>query len=171
MESSYFKEKPLRESPRSSQAQLFGVLSRLPFLSGVGALGYNLMELWGGWPAVQAHPVGCGPGQAGAVCQGLCGCFLATQAVCRVRGGEQRGIGVAPGPMTNAEWSSDPKHTSPTLGLPPIPWGALPHPALSRPLSAACEPELMPTFPHHRNKRATPATATGIEGQSKRCRP
>ncbi|KAI5938990.1 cyclin-dependent kinase 10 isoform X2 [Manis javanica] len=34
-----------------------------------------------------------------------------------------------------------------------------------------CEPELMPTFPHHRNKRATPATATGIEGQSKRCRP
>lgn len=48
MESSYFKEKPLRESPRSSQAQLFGVLGRLPFLSGLGVLGYNLMELWGG---------------------------------------------------------------------------------------------------------------------------
>nr|XP_051698014.1 cyclin-dependent kinase 10 isoform X5 [Oryctolagus cuniculus] len=31
-----------------------------------------------------------------------------------------------------------------------------------------CEPELMPTFPHHRNKRAAPATA---EGQSKRCKP
>lgn len=31
-----------------------------------------------------------------------------------------------------------------------------------------CEPELMPTFPHHRNKRAAPAAA---EGQSKRCRP
>ncbi|XP_053772179.1 cyclin-dependent kinase 10 isoform X3 [Desmodus rotundus] len=31
-----------------------------------------------------------------------------------------------------------------------------------------CEPELMPTFPHHRNKRATPATS---ESQSKRCRP
>uniref|UniRef100_A0A671F203 Cyclin dependent kinase 10 n=1 Tax=Rhinolophus ferrumequinum TaxID=59479 RepID=A0A671F203_RHIFE len=31
-----------------------------------------------------------------------------------------------------------------------------------------CEPELMPTFPHHRNKRAAPATA---ESQSKRCRP
>ncbi|EDL14419.1 mCG50348, isoform CRA_a [Mus musculus] len=29
-----------------------------------------------------------------------------------------------------------------------------------------CEPELMPTFPHHRNKRAAPAAA---EGQSKRC--
>ncbi|XP_062032409.1 cyclin-dependent kinase 10 isoform X1 [Lepus europaeus] len=31
-----------------------------------------------------------------------------------------------------------------------------------------CEPELMPTFPHHRNKRAATATA---EGQSKRCKP
>ncbi|XP_005411108.1 PREDICTED: cyclin-dependent kinase 10 isoform X2 [Chinchilla lanigera] len=31
-----------------------------------------------------------------------------------------------------------------------------------------CEPELMPTFPHHRNKRAAPSTA---EGQSKRCKP
>ncbi|KAG3256673.1 cyclin-dependent kinase 10 isoform X3 [Ictidomys tridecemlineatus] len=31
-----------------------------------------------------------------------------------------------------------------------------------------CEPELMPTFPHHRNKRAAPATA---ESQSKRCKP
>ncbi|XP_066098552.1 cyclin-dependent kinase 10 isoform X1 [Saccopteryx bilineata] len=31
-----------------------------------------------------------------------------------------------------------------------------------------CEPELMPTFPHHRNKRAAPATS---ESQSKRCRP
>lgn len=31
-----------------------------------------------------------------------------------------------------------------------------------------CEPELMPTFPHHRNKRAAPATS---EGQSKRCKP
>ncbi|XP_063134232.1 cyclin-dependent kinase 10 isoform X8 [Rattus norvegicus] len=31
-----------------------------------------------------------------------------------------------------------------------------------------CEPELMPTFPHHRNKRAAPAAT---EGQSKRCRP
>ncbi|XP_045149499.1 cyclin-dependent kinase 10 isoform X3 [Echinops telfairi] len=37
-----------------------------------------------------------------------------------------------------------------------------------------CEPELMPTFPHHRNKRATPATtatATATEGPSKRARP
>nr|XP_012417101.1 PREDICTED: cyclin-dependent kinase 10 isoform X1 [Odobenus rosmarus divergens] len=31
-----------------------------------------------------------------------------------------------------------------------------------------CEPELMPTFPHHRNKRAIPATS---EGQGKRCKP
>ncbi|ELW62867.1 cyclin-dependent kinase 10 isoform X1 [Tupaia chinensis] len=31
-----------------------------------------------------------------------------------------------------------------------------------------CEPELMPTFPHHRNKRAAPAVT---EGQTKRCRP
>ncbi|CAK7317354.1 Cyclin-dependent kinase 10 [Vulpes lagopus] len=31
-----------------------------------------------------------------------------------------------------------------------------------------CEPELMPTFPHHRNKRAILATS---EGQSKRCKP
>ncbi|KAM7058388.1 cyclin-dependent kinase 10 isoform 3-T3 [Molossus nigricans] len=31
-----------------------------------------------------------------------------------------------------------------------------------------CEPELMPTFPHHRNKRAAAATS---ESQSKRCRP
>uniref|UniRef100_A0A452TV53 Cyclin-dependent kinase 10 n=1 Tax=Ursus maritimus TaxID=29073 RepID=A0A452TV53_URSMA len=31
-----------------------------------------------------------------------------------------------------------------------------------------CEPELMPTFPHHRNKRAVPATS---EGQGKRCKP
>nr|XP_055088845.1 cyclin-dependent kinase 10 isoform X5 [Symphalangus syndactylus] len=31
-----------------------------------------------------------------------------------------------------------------------------------------CEPELMPTFPHHRNKRAAAATS---EGQSKRCKP
>ncbi|GAB5582592.1 cyclin-dependent kinase 10 isoform X3 [Prionailurus iriomotensis] len=31
-----------------------------------------------------------------------------------------------------------------------------------------CEPELMPTFPHHRNKRAVPATC---EAQSKRCKP
>ncbi|XP_015427487.1 PREDICTED: cyclin-dependent kinase 10 [Myotis davidii] len=31
-----------------------------------------------------------------------------------------------------------------------------------------CEPELMPTFPHHRNKRAAPAVS---ESQSKRCRP
>ncbi|XP_012891111.1 PREDICTED: cyclin-dependent kinase 10 [Dipodomys ordii] len=31
-----------------------------------------------------------------------------------------------------------------------------------------CEPELMPTFPHHRNKRAAPATA---EGQSRRGKP
>ncbi|XP_026634387.1 cyclin-dependent kinase 10 isoform X1 [Microtus ochrogaster] len=31
-----------------------------------------------------------------------------------------------------------------------------------------CEPELMPTFPHHRNKRAAPAAT---EGQSKRCKP
>lgn len=35
-------------------------------------------------------------------------------------------------------------------------------------LPAACEPELMPTFPHHRNKRAVPATS---EGQGKRCKP
>ncbi|XP_017917400.1 PREDICTED: cyclin-dependent kinase 10 isoform X1 [Capra hircus] len=34
-----------------------------------------------------------------------------------------------------------------------------------------CEPELMPTFPHHRNKRATPATSLGTESQSRRCRP
>ncbi|XP_016067767.1 PREDICTED: cyclin-dependent kinase 10 isoform X2 [Miniopterus natalensis] len=31
-----------------------------------------------------------------------------------------------------------------------------------------CEPELMPTFPHHRNKRAAPAAS---ESHSKRCRP
>ncbi|XP_022367091.1 cyclin-dependent kinase 10 isoform X7 [Enhydra lutris kenyoni] len=31
-----------------------------------------------------------------------------------------------------------------------------------------CEPELMPTFPHHRNKQAAPATS---EGQGKRCKP
>ncbi|ERE80618.1 cyclin-dependent kinase 10 [Cricetulus griseus] len=31
-----------------------------------------------------------------------------------------------------------------------------------------CEPELMPTFPHHRNKRAAPAAT---EGQNKRCKP
>ncbi|XP_070258990.1 cyclin-dependent kinase 10 isoform X4 [Myotis yumanensis] len=31
-----------------------------------------------------------------------------------------------------------------------------------------CEPELMPTFPHHRNKRAAPTVS---ESQSKRCRP
>uniref|UniRef100_A0A8C9DJR6 Cyclin dependent kinase 10 n=1 Tax=Prolemur simus TaxID=1328070 RepID=A0A8C9DJR6_PROSS len=31
-----------------------------------------------------------------------------------------------------------------------------------------CEPELMPTFPHHRNKRAAPAAS---EGQTKRCKP
>ncbi|XP_008561664.1 PREDICTED: cyclin-dependent kinase 10 isoform X3 [Galeopterus variegatus] len=31
-----------------------------------------------------------------------------------------------------------------------------------------CEPELMPTFPHHRNKRAAPTTS---EGQSKRSKP
>ncbi|XP_021084682.2 cyclin-dependent kinase 10 isoform X1 [Mesocricetus auratus] len=31
-----------------------------------------------------------------------------------------------------------------------------------------CEPELMPTFPHHRNKRAAPAAT---DGQSKRCKP
>uniref|UniRef100_A0A8C6QMW8 Protein kinase domain-containing protein n=1 Tax=Nannospalax galili TaxID=1026970 RepID=A0A8C6QMW8_NANGA len=30
-----------------------------------------------------------------------------------------------------------------------------------------CEPELMPTFPHHRNKHAAPAV---VEGQSKRCK-
>lgn len=35
-------------------------------------------------------------------------------------------------------------------------------------LPAACEPELMPTFPHHRNKRAVPATS---EAQGKRCKP
>uniref|UniRef100_A0AAA9SS41 Cyclin dependent kinase 10 n=1 Tax=Bos taurus TaxID=9913 RepID=A0AAA9SS41_BOVIN len=34
-----------------------------------------------------------------------------------------------------------------------------------------CEPELMPTFPHHRNKRATPATSLGTESQSRRGRP
>lgn len=39
------------------------------------------------------------------------------------------------------------------------------------PPSPACEPELMPTFPHHRNKRAAPAASSGAEAQSKRCRP
>ncbi|KAB1260995.1 Cyclin-dependent kinase 10 [Camelus dromedarius] len=34
-----------------------------------------------------------------------------------------------------------------------------------------CEPELMPTFPHHRNKRAAPATSSGTESQSRRCKP
>uniref|UniRef100_F7DUF8 Cyclin-dependent kinase 10 n=3 Tax=Ornithorhynchus anatinus TaxID=9258 RepID=F7DUF8_ORNAN len=39
-----------------------------------------------------------------------------------------------------------------------------------------CEPELMPTFPHHRNKRAAPAAptttaVTGAETQSKRSKP
>lgn len=46
--------------------------------------------------------------------------------------------------------------------------GLRPLPGADGPLSAACEPELMPTFPHHRNKRAAPATS---ESQSKRCRP
>ncbi|KAM6353225.1 LOW QUALITY PROTEIN: cyclin-dependent kinase 10 [Alca torda] len=32
-----------------------------------------------------------------------------------------------------------------------------------------CEPELMPTFPHHRNKRAT--TSAGTESQAKRSKP
>lgn len=32
----------------------------------------------------------------------------------------------------------------------------------------ACEPELMPTFPHHRNKRAAGA---GPESQAKRSKP
>lgn len=41
-------------------------------------------------------------------------------------------------------------------------------PQCSHPLPTACEPELMPTFPHHRNKRAVP---TMPENQSKRCRP
>ncbi|KAM4722358.1 cyclin-dependent kinase 10 [Rhinophrynus dorsalis] len=31
-----------------------------------------------------------------------------------------------------------------------------------------CEPQLMPTFPHHRNKRVS---STGAESQSKRCKP
>ncbi|XP_061029141.1 cyclin-dependent kinase 10 isoform X1 [Eubalaena glacialis] len=34
-----------------------------------------------------------------------------------------------------------------------------------------CEPELMPTFPHHRNKRAAPAASSGAESQSRRCKP
>ncbi|XP_057569491.1 cyclin-dependent kinase 10 isoform X5 [Hippopotamus amphibius kiboko] len=34
-----------------------------------------------------------------------------------------------------------------------------------------CEPELMPTFPHHRNKRAALATSLGAESQSRRCKP
>ncbi|XP_043843936.1 cyclin-dependent kinase 10 isoform X2 [Dromiciops gliroides] len=35
-----------------------------------------------------------------------------------------------------------------------------------------CEPELMPTFPHHRNKRAASAAATtGVESQGKRSKP
>ncbi|KAK2530178.1 Cdk10 [Columba guinea] len=33
-----------------------------------------------------------------------------------------------------------------------------------------CEPELMPTFPHHRNKRAA-ATSAGTESQAKRTKP
>ncbi|XP_065601411.1 cyclin-dependent kinase 10 isoform X2 [Cyrtonyx montezumae] len=33
-----------------------------------------------------------------------------------------------------------------------------------------CEPELMPTFPHHRNKRAA-STSTGTESQAKRAKP
>ncbi|NXD73747.1 CDK10 kinase, partial [Eolophus roseicapillus] len=33
-----------------------------------------------------------------------------------------------------------------------------------------CEPELMPTFPHHRNKRVA-ATSVGIESQAKRSKP
>lgn len=36
--------------------------------------------------------------------------------------------------------------------------------------SPACEPELMPTFPHHRNKRAA-STSTGTETQAKRAKP
>ncbi|XP_072492478.1 cyclin-dependent kinase 10 isoform X1 [Notamacropus eugenii] len=40
-------------------------------------------------------------------------------------------------------------------------------------LPTACEPELMPTFPHHRNKRAATSTTTiaGAENQSKRSKP
>ncbi|KAG8508149.1 Cyclin-dependent kinase 10 [Galemys pyrenaicus] len=34
-----------------------------------------------------------------------------------------------------------------------------------------CEPELMPTFPHHRNKRAAPTMSSGAEAQSKRSKP
>uniref|UniRef100_A0A5S6KSK6 Folliculin n=1 Tax=Xenopus tropicalis TaxID=8364 RepID=A0A5S6KSK6_XENTR len=36
------------------------------------------------------------------------------------------------------------------------------------PFSSACEPQLMPTFPHHRNKRAS---GTGTESQCKRSKP
>lgn len=32
----------------------------------------------------------------------------------------------------------------------------------------ACEPELMPTFPHHRNKRVA---STAMESQAKRSKP
>lgn len=48
-------------------------------------------------------------------------------------------------------------------------WGAL-VPADPSPLPAACEPELMPTFPHHRNKRAA-AGGAGPESQAKRSKP
>lgn len=48
-------------------------------------------------------------------------------------------------------------------------WGAL-GPAEPCFCPAACEPELMPTFPHHRNKRAA-ATSTGTETQAKRGKP
>ncbi|XP_025940637.1 cyclin-dependent kinase 10 isoform X1 [Apteryx rowi] len=34
-----------------------------------------------------------------------------------------------------------------------------------------CEPELMPTFPHHRNKRAAATTSAGTESQAKRSKP
>ncbi|NWI68420.1 CDK10 kinase, partial [Todus mexicanus] len=43
-------------------------------------------------------------------------------------------------------------------------------PPLTSPLPAACEPELMPTFPHHRNKRAAGGGA-GPESQAKRSKP
>lgn len=51
----------------------------------------------------------------------------------------------------------------PAPGEPPT------HPVLSSSLPAACEPELMPTFPHHRNKPAP--TSSGAESQSRRCKP
>ncbi|KFV78897.1 Cyclin-dependent kinase 10, partial [Struthio camelus australis] len=68
--------------------------------------------------------------------------------------------------LLNFLFMYDPKKRASPTG-----WGCgalgLPDPPLC---PAACEPELMPTFPHHRNKRAA-TTSAGTESQAKRGKP